>query len=112
MFHRCQCYYNVWVTIGDGKGIGSKALLTQRIFKKIKLLLYPLYISASIDRMSGVMLESIYRNIKKHQYKDMTIIIHPKETTNHSLVFYSMYISLAKKDGCQFKTTNEIDVKY
>ena len=104
---RNECRERI-VKFGDGKGVYSKLPLIKKILKKIKMLLFPLYISASIDRQTGVMLETIYNQIKKKGYKEMTVIVHPKETTNYSLYFLEKFLTKALNDRCKFKTIDDI----
>lgn len=100
---------NITILYGDGKGIGSKVSFIQKLINKMKLLLFPFYISASIDRQTGVMLENIYKNLKRKKCKDMTIIIHPKNTTNYSLIFLEEFLLMATREYCHFKTTYDIN---
>ena len=104
LLKKCKCKGKT-ISYGDGKGIGIKASFIKKISNRIKLLLFPFYLSASIDRQTGVVLKKIYKSLRNRNVKDMTIIIHPKETTNYSLEFLEEFLLLAINNGEKFNTT-------
>lgn len=105
---RSKCKGQI-LSYGDGESVMDKVSILQSILNKIRLLLSPLFISASIDRLTGVLLPLIYDSLKKKSVNDFTLIIHPKGTTNFSLLFLDEFLKQAKLDGVTFYTIKNIE---
>lgn len=93
---------------GDGLGVTSELSFVQRYKEQIGKFLGTMRLGGSIDGVLSSALWRVYEDCKKHGYRNMVLLGHPKLTTDKSLGNVRRFISDMLKEGNEFHTLDEI----